>query len=153
MYTTILNQRLKKILEKHNILTPEQTGFRKDMDTSLNINALNRIILDSNKNKKALHVIYIDLSKAYDSLQHWAIQENMEYLGFDKAAIKLIMSLYNKTSADVITDVGVSPKFTVNSGVRQGDPISPTIFIMCMNAILKFIRNTFKGYQINKEKL
>ena len=100
LYTTIINNRLSTIMERHNLFSPEQTGFRKDMDTSLNIKTLCEIINNSKITKKSIHMIFIDLSKAYDTTQHWAIEENMKYLGFDNHAIDLIMALYKKTSVD-----------------------------------------------------
>ncbi len=65
-------------------LQNRQAGFRKDMDTPLNIHILDRIINSSNTYNRRLHVTFRDLSKAYDSLQHWAIRENMEFIGFDE---------------------------------------------------------------------
>jgi hypothetical protein len=153
IYTTIINDRLSKILENKKILAPEQTGFRKDMDTSLNVFTLLNIINHSHANRNPLHVLYIDLTKAYDSLQIWSIEENMRYIGFDEEAVKLIISLYKDSTADVITPHGISPKFEVSSGVRQGDPLSPTIFIMCTNAITKYIRSKFQGYTAYGEKV
>ncbi len=70
IFTAIINYRLNQIIEKHELISKEQAGFRPDMDTSLNINSLINIINHSNINKKKLHLMYIDLSKAYDSVQH-----------------------------------------------------------------------------------
>jgi hypothetical protein len=72
----------------------------------------------------------------------------MECLGFDTETIDLIMSLYENSTADVITKHGTSPQFQVKSGVRQGDPLSPTIFILCTCTILKYIKSMSKGYII-----
>src|SRR4051794_8215030 len=70
IYTTIINRRIANTLERFDLLTPEQTGFRKNMDTSLNIATLREIISDSVTNKKPIHTVFIDLSKAYDTIQH-----------------------------------------------------------------------------------
>jgi len=42
--------------------------------------------------------------------------------------------------------------FKVNSGVRQGDPLSPTMFILGINSVLLYIREKFKGYKIMRKK-
>jgi len=63
LYTTIINQKNVRNIGKIQFTHSRTNWIRKDMDTSLNINILLRIISDSKKNTKPLHTIFIDLSK------------------------------------------------------------------------------------------
>ena len=148
IYTAIINTRLSKVLEARGILVPEQTGFRSNMDTSLNLSVINNVVKDSMEYERKLHAIFIDLSKAYDSVQFWAIEQNLKYIGFDEETIQLIISLYDQNTADIITGVGVTSSFNVTAGVRQGDPLSPTIFLIVINALLQYLKDHYKGYRI-----
>lgn len=54
------------------------------------------IIKDAKINKKPLHVCYVDVKKAYDSVEHWGINKILTAYGFDKEFVKLIGDTDNK---------------------------------------------------------
>ncbi len=90
IYTAIINYKLNQIIEKNELISKKQAGFKPNMDTSLNVNSLINVINHSNINKKKLHIMYIDFSKAYNSVQHWAIDETMDSFGFSTQTKELL---------------------------------------------------------------
>ena len=148
VFTNILNQRLNNIIEKHNILSDAQFGFRKNRDTTMCINILNEIIGNRNEKGKNLHLMYIDLSKAYDSVQQWTLSDTLQTFNLSEQSIDLICNMNNNNTADVITAFGNSDKFVIEKGVRQGDPMSPLLFNLVTTALIKYIEKKYNGYRI-----
>lgn len=79
--------------------------------------------------------VYVDLRKAYDSVEHWAIRRSLQFFGFDEKSTKLITNMNKGGKLDTQTPFGVSRTFDVKVGVRQGDPLSPILFILFINTL------------------
>ena len=77
-------------------------------------------------------VIKIDLEKAYDRLEWFVIKMVLEHFGFPESMIKLIMSCVSTTNTALLFNGSKLDSFQPSRGVRQGDPISPYLFLLCM---------------------
>jgi hypothetical protein len=104
-------------------------------------------IQDSLRHSKHLHCIYIDFKKAYDSVEHNALLNALRSYGFDPQVCELIMTLIKDTRMSMKTSVGPSDTFEVSRGVRQGDIISPTLFLIFINPLIEKINQLNKGYR------
>ena len=149
VYNSLINSRLSNFLEKYNILSNIQGGFRKNKTTHHKIWTLINIIEHSMYLDKELHVCYIDVKKAYDHVEHWGIKQVMEMYGYDPHFINIIMSLYRSTKTQVITPYGLTDNINVTRGVRQGCPLSPTLFILFLDPVLLQIEEGKKRYQMD----
>lgn len=147
--TKIITKRTYITCEKHKLFCDLQGGFRAKNTTHHKIRTLLNVYEDSLENDKELHVCFIDLEKAFDSVEHWALIQVMEAFGFGDQFIRLIISLNSNVSSDVITDYGTTDKFSTTRGVRQGCPFSPLLFILFMEPLLKYIKTNSTGYTLN----
>ena len=77
-FTLIINEYLQQILTNNQIMPPEQCDFLPGKDTSVAINSYLETLKISNLAKLPLHVIYIDLTAAFDSVQHWTLEKIMK---------------------------------------------------------------------------
>lgn len=91
------------------------------------------------KGKKGWFAFKIDLEKAYDKLEWDFIRNCMINMGFDEDSVKLVMNCLSTSSSSIIINGKPSPNFLPSRGIRQGDPLSPYIFTLCMEWLSKLI--------------
>ena len=88
--------------------------------------------------------VKVDLAKAYDRLEWSFIHHVLTAFHLPCMLIDLIMSCISSTSISILFNGGKLDSFKPTRGIRQGDPLSPYIFILCME---------YLGYLINRECL
>ena len=96
-------------------------------------------------------MLFIDLRKAFDSIEHWVLKDTLKHYGLEKDSIKFIMNLYTDLEAYdiVVTPFGATKTFTLQRGVRQGDGLSPILFNIAINPILERIQQIKLGYKFS----
>ena len=97
--------------------------------------------IGKSKGKEGNMVVKIDLEKAYDRLEWSFIRLVLTHFGFSDNIIQLILNCVSSTSTSLLFNGSILPAFYPSRGIRQGDPISPYLFILCME---------FLGAQITK---
>ena len=85
--------------------------------------------------------IKIDLEKAYDRLDWNFIRDMLNLFKFPPHLIKLILSCVLTTSISILFNGGKLDPFLPSRGIRQEDPLSPYIFILCMEMLSFFIHD------------
>ena len=91
------------------------------------------------KGKNGLTAIKIDLEKAYDKIEWSFICEMLLRFKFPSKLIDLIMSCISSVSSTLLFNGGCLESFWPSRGIRQGDPLSPYLFIMCMEFLSHLI--------------
>lgn len=74
----------------------------------------------------------MDFSKAFDSLNWNYLDSIMSQIGFGEKWRHWIMGCLSSARASVLTNGSASKEFQLSKGVRQGDPLSPFLFILAM---------------------
>lgn len=100
-------------------------------------------------------VIKIDLEKAYDRLSWEFIRETMVDIGFPDHLINVIWHCITTPTMQVLWNGEVLETFSPSRGIRQGDPISPYLFVLCIERLFQAIEkeievNVWKPVQIAK---
>jgi len=85
-------------------------------------------------------VIKVDIKKAYDSLSWDFIGNMMKALNFPGQFITWVMQAIRTVEYSISVNGGSFGFFEGKSGVRQGDPISPLIFVMCMEYVSRYLK-------------
>ncbi len=130
-----------------------QGAWQKNKITINNARVLINMLEDSKKHKKEIHTLFIDICKAYDSVEHWGIEQICYKYGLNQDFVEIIMSLLQNTNVKIITQYGYSERINVGKGVRQGDVISPTLFIIWLNPLLEHLEKSQLGYVCDKSNI
>ena len=115
---------------------PEQSGFTPGKSTTDQILALRVLVERRLQFRQGLLAAYVDLKKAFDSVHRETLWELLRVRGIPARIIDLITGLYSGTESAVKCGGGTSSFFPVNSGVRQGCVLAPSLFNTCMDWVL-----------------
>ncbi|MBA3283922.1 MAG: reverse transcriptase family protein, partial [Nitrosopumilus sp.] len=154
IYTKLLFKRLQKVVEKNNLLTNNQAGFRKYRSCINKIRTVKNAIEDATMHNKPLYLLLIDFKKAFDSVHHKSLFEALDKKGIPHKFIAIIQDLYNDAYSDIITDYGCTEMFAIGKGVRQGCMLSTLIFDLVIDDVPKTINEKHRGYiMANNDRL
>uniref|UniRef100_A0A0N5C9P5 Reverse transcriptase domain-containing protein n=1 Tax=Strongyloides papillosus TaxID=174720 RepID=A0A0N5C9P5_STREA len=141
-----------------NCISSSQAGFFRKRNTLNQILEFCTIIQTSREYKKDLYAIFIDIRKAFDSVNHSWLLYSLAINNFDEELVKRIEALYRSPKATFST--GINNSYTtieVKSGIRQGDTLSPKLFILLLEIILKNAQHDlddcFKNEESNLVKI
>jgi len=140
--------RMKQVLSL--LINEDQTGFIKGRFLGDNIRLIYDIISYVNDNKRSGLLLCLDFEKAFDSLDWGFMNKVLVAFGFGPDICKWIFTFYKDIKSSVLVNGQASDWFTVKRGCRQGDPISPYIFILCVEIMAVMIRENkqIKGITI-----
>ena len=95
-------------------------------------------------------VVKIDLEKAYDRLDWSFIKMVLEHFGFPESMISLIMSCVSTHTTTLLVNGSKLDSFQPSRGIRQGDPISPYLFLLCMEFLGAQITSMYEDKRWDK---
>ena len=131
----LFNSRLDSFLERHNVLSESQCGFRTKRSTSQALMESIERITDAIDNHQYAIGIFIDLRKAFDTINHNILINKLEKIGIRGMAIDWIKSYLDRRKQFVKLGNHSSNCFDIACGVPQGSVLGPKLFILYINYI------------------
>lgn len=129
----LLNNRIVSYLEKCNLLSCNQYGFRAKRSTVDAITKFMKKCVNGLDDKNKVLGCFYDMSKAFDTISHNVLLDKLLFYGFDIMSVNLIRSYLENRLQAVFYDHCISSYLLVETGVPQGSILGPTLFILCVN--------------------
>lgn len=91
------------------------------------------------KSKNNIHLDFIDFKKVYDSINYHALFFTLKKLKFPNNFSNLLRNMIKGSSTRLIINNQLSDLIKIKCGVKQGDPLNPSLFNICINTFIKII--------------
>ncbi|KAK4258441.1 hypothetical protein QN277_004892 [Acacia crassicarpa] len=136
----IIVSRLKNILPQ--VISPNQCSFVPSRHSSDNIIVAQEVIhsMRNMKKKKGFMAIKIDLEKAYDRVNWQLLFACLQKLHIPSSLREVIAQCVSTPSMQLLWNGDKAEEFRPSRGVRQGDPLSPYLFVICMEKLAHLIQ-------------
>ena len=133
---------IEKRIREEVVIKEYQFGFMPGRSTFEAIHVLRKLMEKCREKKKDLHMVFIDLEKAYDNIPRYIIWDSLEAKGVSLTHIKAIRDMYDGASTNIQTPVRITKSFLVEVGLHQGSTLSLFLFAIILNELLKSIWET-----------
>ncbi len=153
VYTKLLTGRLLDWAESNEVLCKEQYGFRPAHRTTDAVFIVQSLIEKAMGRKEKLFCCFLDLSKAFDSVSQQKLWCKLNDIGLPGKLLNSIQIMYKEARAAVLWNNEISEEFMCNIGVRQGCSLSPILFSLYVNSLLREISIDGEGVQISQQKI
>ena len=141
VFNTIMNNRLISYLDKNRVISDKQIGFKKKARTSDHIFVINTLFRKFMKGNKKLYMCFVDFRKAYDSVWRDALMMKLMRSGIKGNFFGVIENMYQGCKSCIKGNGVLSDVFPCDTGVRQGDVMSPNLFNLYINDLPDLFEN------------
>ncbi|KAJ9564334.1 hypothetical protein OSB04_000300 [Centaurea solstitialis] len=156
LISKVLAERLKKVISK--VISLEQSAFLKGRSILDGVLIANEVVEYLKKAKRKGAILKIDFEKAYDSVGWSFLLDALEHMGFGTKWRKWIKSCLHSSSISVLVNGSPTEEFTLESGLRQGDPLAPFLFLViaeCFHLMVVKAENSglLKGVKVGSNNI
>lgn len=138
IFENLLSTRLTKFLNKHKFFYKMQYGFRKGSCTEVAVlDLVNDISEVIDQKRKVSGSIFLDLAKAFDTIDHELLLDKLSSYGIRGLVNDLLRSYLCNRRQKVSVNGNFSPEGYLNCGVPQGSNVGPLLFLIYINDIAK----------------
>lgn len=139
--------RMKTVLNK--VIHEDQKGFLSGRHIGENIKIIYDVIFETQKQNLPGLILSIDFEKAFDTVSWKFIDKTLKYYNFGQSIRKWVNIFQNGSESSIIQNGFISKSFILRRGCRQGDPISPYLFVLAAEILGKMIRKNQHIQDIN----
>ena len=149
LMSSAIANRLKTVLNK--LINQDQKGFITGRFIGENIRLVYDVLFETKKQEIPGLLLSIDFQQAFDSISWKFIHKVLNYFNFGPSIQRWVKLFQTGVESCILQNGFMSDFFLLKRGCRQGDPISPYIFILCVEVLGMMIRKSkdVKGIKIN----
>jgi len=135
LVSNIILNRIKPYTRE--IIGEYQAGFTSGKSTVDQIHTIKQIVEKSHEFDIDVHLLFVDFKQAYDSVNRGRLWKAMTQLGIPTKLVRLIKTCVQKSKCIVKFNGEISEDFSVETGLRQGDALSLTLFNIALESVVR----------------
>jgi hypothetical protein len=137
IFAHLIRDQLQTFVKENKIISETQKGFNPGGSTFQNILYVHTNIERANQQKEELWELFTDITKAYDTTTTEAIVNSLKKLKISSKITQIVENIYNGNRTRITTTHGLTKPILLERGVKQGCPLSPILFNLFINNLLK----------------
>lgn len=150
----VLSERLKQVMDA--IISPTQSAFIEGRQILDPILIANEAVEDYRAKRKKGWILKLDLEKAFDRVNWNFLEKNLSLKKFSSKWISWIMGCLKNPKYSVFINGKPRGRITASRGIRQGDPLSPFLFLLVSEVLGEIINklhinSQFEGFLVGKD--
>jgi ribonuclease HI len=132
---------------RNNMLHVCQEGGILQRSSHRQLENLINAFEDAHHTKQDIFLTYLDFSSAFNMVNHDQLLRTMYDIGLPRDAIEVVKDLYSEHRTTISLPVGKTNPITVTRGTIQGDPLSPLLFLIYIEPLLRWLHVGGRGYK------
>ena len=135
IFTRVILNRIQHVIDSR--LLEQQAGFRPNRSTMDSVFIVKMIMEKSREFNKPLHMVFIDIQKAYDSVNRELLWRICRSYGITEKLVRILKLTYKNSNAQVRINNELSEAFDIVNGVMQGGISFPILFNIVFDFIIR----------------
>ena len=153
VYSGVLNNRINTYTDLIGIIAEEQNGFRKGRSCEDHVFTLSTIIKNRLNLSKNTFACFIDMQKAFDWVDRNLLFYRLLLYNITGKIYQAIKVMYHNTQSCIQLNKSFTNWFQVLNGVKQGDNLSPALFGLFINDLVRELNCTGHGIKVGTYKI
>ena len=146
LWTRMVTYAMADRAERLNMISSSQAGFRSKRTCAHQIEMMIMALEDAHLTKQDIYLLQADMTEAFDTISHDKLLMILYDLGFPTDAIEVVKDLYTGANTRIQTPHGPTQLIPFDRGTIQGDSLSPFLFVMYLEPLLRWLKAGRKGY-------
>lgn len=143
----ILADRMLHFALKNDIISEEQKGFCPVSGCFDHPALLMNIIENFKQNEGRMYILFVDFFNAYGSVDHRRLLQVLEACHISHKIVQFIKNTLDESTYRIHTGFGPTDPIMMLTGLKQGDPAAPVLFILFLEVLIRMVKKHCVGYE------